>query len=135
MAGAGRNPSSLERMGLEGPPHLIESLVPTPLFSGLVGFNTPNAISFAPATAKFATPMTRGTLMANFAAEPQALRDWDDVFFTSSFTELVITVRADTPWSVSLSNLSTHSGPVSKMSGRSRWRTSLGAGTTSLVQN
>jgi len=39
--------------------------------------------------------MTNGTLMADFTAEPEVLRDWDDMFLTDDFTLLVITVRAN----------------------------------------
>ena len=34
--------------------------------------------------------------MVDFLAEPQVLRDWDDVFPTDDFTQLVIAVRAHT---------------------------------------
>jgi hypothetical protein len=108
--------------------------VPTPIFSGQTRFTTPNAISFAPATTKFATPMTHGTLMIDFAAEPRVLRDWDDLFPAESFIELVITVRVNVPQLFFLFRSSAHSGPVSR-SGESQWHTSSGAGTTSLAQN
>jgi len=86
---AGRNSTS------GGTPPPAEDFVPTPPFSGHVQFFAPNAISFAPATTKFATPMTNGTLMVDFLAEPEVLRDWDDMFLTDDFTLLVITVCAN----------------------------------------
>jgi len=89
---SGRN-SPLEGMGSEGSP-IVEDFVPTPIFSGQVQINTTCAISFAPATTEFAAPMTHGTLMADFTANPGALRDWDDMIPTESFTELAITVGA-----------------------------------------
>jgi len=87
---SGRN-SPLEGMGSEGSP-IVEGFVPTPPFSGQVQFKTPHAISFAPSTTEFAAPMTHGTLMADFAADPQVLRDRDDMILTEGFTELAITV-------------------------------------------
>lgn len=98
IVAGGRDPS-LGARDSEGPP-AFEDLVPTPIFSGQVQFNTPNPISFAPATTELATPMTHGTLMADFTAEPRVLRSGDDTFLTGNFTELVITVRADDPRSV-----------------------------------
>ena len=80
---------------LGGTPPPAEDFVPTPPFSGHIQFFAPTAISFAPATTKFATPMTNGTLIADFLAEPEVLRDWDDMFLTDDFTQLVITVRGN----------------------------------------
>lgn len=74
-------------------PHIPETLVPTPLlFPGHVQADGSNAISFAPATVKFATPMTHGTLMADFTADRQVLRDSLDLFPARDFEKLVITV-------------------------------------------
>ena len=50
-------------------------------------------ISFAPKTIEFATPITSGTLISDFNADPQVLRDCDDTFPAEDFAELVITVR------------------------------------------
>ena len=88
---SGRN-STLGGMDSEEP-STVEDLVPTPMFSGKVSFEAPNAISFAPATTKPATPMTHGTLMAEFTAEPQVLRNWSEMLPTKNFVELVVTVR------------------------------------------
>ena len=112
-----RRNSALEGVVSEGPP-IIEDVVPTPIFSGNTQFKAPNAISFASAATKLATPMVHGTLMADFAAEPQALRDCSDVFPAKTFVDLVITVCTSTLQPVSLFHSSTHSGRVSKRSGR-----------------
>jgi len=80
----------LEGTESEGP-RILETLVPTPLFPGQVYVDGSNAISFAPATAEFATPVTHGTLMADFAADNRALRDSADVFPAKNFEKLVIT--------------------------------------------
>jgi hypothetical protein len=84
---------SLEGTESEGL-RIFETLVPTPLFPGQVLVDGSNAISFAPATTEFATPITHGTLMADFAADRRALRDSVDVFPARDFEKLVITVCA-----------------------------------------
>lgn len=125
--------SSLEDTDPE-PSHIVEDLVPTPIFSGQARFKAPSAISFASATAEFATPPIQGTLMVDFAAEHRVLRDWDDTFETGSFTQLVITVCTNAPDPL-LFHSSIRSGQVSKWSGRPQWRASLGVGITSLAQS
>ncbi|KAF9647628.1 hypothetical protein BDM02DRAFT_3129603 [Thelephora ganbajun] len=99
-----RRNSSLESTGSEE--SCVEDLVPTPIFSGEVQFNAPSAISFASATTKFASPMTHGTLMSDFVAEPRALRDWNDVFSTEGFTEMVITWPGlHQEWTIPMANV------------------------------
>ena len=84
-----RHNSSLGSKG----PRIPETLVPTPLlFPGQVQVDGLNAISFAPATVEFATAMTHGTLMADFDADRQVLRDSLDSFPARDFEKLVITV-------------------------------------------
>ena len=129
----GHNPP-LEGTESEGP-CVLETLVPTPLFPGQVDVDGSNAISFAPATAEFATPVTHGTLMADFVADHRALRDSADVFPAKKFEKLVITVCASATRSFSLPHLCTRSGPVSSESGKSRWGASARIPTISLVRN
>lgn len=126
--------SALESVDSEGPP-IVEDLVPTPAFSGKVDFNAPSGISFAPTTTIFATPMTHGTLMADFVEEPRVLRDRDDIFPAQGFVGLVITVRATFLQFLSLFRSSAHSGRVSKRSGSPPWGISPRARTISLVQS
>ena len=108
----GRRSSTLGGTDPQGPLPPAEDFVPTPPFSGHVQSNPSKAISFAPANTKFATPMTNGTLMADFLAEPQVLRDWDDMFSTEDFTQLVIVVRTNIPQVFYLFRSLTHSGLV-----------------------
>ena len=68
----------------------LECPVPTPICSGRDPFYSPIAISFAPKTIQFATPVTHGTLISEFNAN---LRNGDDTFPIKNFAELVITVR------------------------------------------
>ena len=130
---SGRNPA-LEGVDSEGLP-IVEGLVPTPAFSGKVDFNAPSGISFAPAATIFATPMTHGTLMADFLEEPRVLRDRDDIFPAQGFVTLVITVRTNLLQSLSLFQSFAHSGRVSKRSGSPPWGISPRARTISLVQS
>jgi len=111
-----RRKSTLGDMDPQGPP-IAEDFVPTPRFSGYDPSNPPNAISFAPATTKFATPATNGTLMTDFLAEPRVLRDWSDMLPAECFTQLVIAVRANIIQSFSLFHSFAHSGPVSVSGG------------------
>ena len=74
---------------------IFETLVPTPPFPAQVYVNGSNAISLAPAATEFAIPMAHGTLMADFVADHQALRDSADVFPAKDFEKLVITVCAN----------------------------------------
>ena len=70
-----------------------ELQVPAPFFSGKVPSQAPTPISFAPTTIDLATPMTHGILMAEFDANPQALRNPDDTFLPERFDYLILTVR------------------------------------------
>jgi hypothetical protein len=70
----------------------LEFTVPTPFFSGWDPSFEITAISFAPKTIEFATIINHGTLISDFNADPQVLRDCDDAFPTEDFAQLVLTV-------------------------------------------